>query len=139
MLESSPENVWNAILLPSGDQAGAESGAEFVVNVEGIPFGVKRKISEFPKRLLTKAISFAIGDQTGLLKLLFELETRKLLGVHIIGTGASELIHIGQAVIHANETIDRFIDTTFNIPTRSEAYKYAAYDALRRMAAPRPG
>ena len=67
MFESFPENAWYAILLPSADQAGAESGAEFVVKVDTLPFGVKRKISEFPKRLLTKAISFATGDQTGLL------------------------------------------------------------------------
>ncbi len=79
------------------------------------------------------------GTTYGMIKLVLRRDDRRLLGVHIVGEEAAELIHIGQAVIHAGEAIDRFIDTTFNIPTRSEAYKYAAYDALRRMAAPRPG
>ena len=51
-----------------------------------------------------------------------------------MGEEAAELVHIGQAVIHSGETLDRFIDTTFNIPTRSEVYKYAAYDGLQRLA-----
>jgi len=79
------------------------------------------------------------GTTYGMIKLVLRRDDRRLLGVHIVGEEAAELIHIGQAVIHAGEAIDRFIDTTFNIPTRSEAYKYAAYDALRRLAAPRPG
>ncbi|MBI5158198.1 MAG: Si-specific NAD(P)(+) transhydrogenase [Acidimicrobiia bacterium] len=79
------------------------------------------------------------GTTYGMIKLVLRRDDRRLLGVHIVGEEAAELIHIGQAVIHAGETTDRFIDTTFNIPTRSEAYKYAAYDALRRLAAPRPG
>jgi NAD(P) transhydrogenase len=57
-----------------------------------------------------------------------------LLGVHMVGELASELIHIGQFVIQVGGTIDRFIDTTFAVPTRSEAYKYAAYDGLMRVA-----
>ncbi len=57
-----------------------------------------------------------------------------LLGVHIVGEVASELIHIGQFVIQVGGTIDRFIDATFAVPTRSEAYKYAAYDGLMRLA-----
>jgi len=79
------------------------------------------------------------GTTYGLIKLVLRRADRRLLGVHIVGEEAAELIHIGQAVIHANETIDRFIDTTFNIPTRSEAYKYAAYDALQRLAPSPPG
>ncbi len=74
-----------------------------------------------------------IGDQTGLLKLIFHLETRKLLGVHIIGTGASELIHIGQAVLAFGGTVDYFVDTVFNYPTLAESYKTAAFDGLNRM------
>jgi NAD(P) transhydrogenase len=68
-----------------------------------------------------------------MIKLVFRRDDRRLLGVHIVGEEAAELVHIGQAVIHAGKTIDQFIDSTFNIPTRSEAYKYAAYDGLQRL------
>lgn len=75
-----------------------------------------------------------IGDETGILKIVFHLETRKVLGVHIMGDGASELIHIGQAVISFGGTIDYFLDTVFNYPTLAELYKIAAIDGLNRMA-----
>lgn len=78
--------------------------------------------------------SLIAGTTYGLLKLIFARSDKKLLGVRIVGEEAAEMVHIGQAVIHAGESIDRFIDTTFNIPTRSEAYKYAAYDGLQRLA-----
>jgi NAD(P) transhydrogenase len=55
--------------------------------------------------------------------------------VHILGGSASELIHQGQAVLHFDGTIDYFIHSAFNVPTESEAYKYAAYDGLQRLAA----
>jgi NAD(P) transhydrogenase len=74
------------------------------------------------------------GATDGLVKLVFGREDRVLLGVHILGDIASELIHQGQAVMHEGGAIDRFIHATFNIPTRSEAYKYAAYDGLQRLA-----
>jgi hypothetical protein len=74
------------------------------------------------------------GGTDGLVKLVFRRDDRLLLGVHILGDIASELIHQGQAVMHAGGAIDRFIHATFNIPTRSEAYKYAAYDGLQRLA-----
>jgi NAD(P) transhydrogenase len=74
-----------------------------------------------------------IGDSTGLLKLIFNLETRKLLGVHIIGEGASELVHIGQAVLAYNGNIDYFVDIVFNYPTLAECYKTAAFDGINRL------
>jgi NAD(P) transhydrogenase len=74
-----------------------------------------------------------IGDTTGLLKLIFHSETRELLGVHIIGDGASELIHIGQAVLAFGGTIDYFINTVFNYPTLAECYKVAAFDGVNRL------
>ena len=74
------------------------------------------------------------GFTEGLVKLVFRRSDRRLLGVHILGDGASELIHTGQAVIHAGGTIDRFIHTTFCAPTRSEVFKYAAYDGLQRLS-----
>lgn len=77
-----------------------------------------------------------IGDETGMLKLLFHRHTRHLLGVHAIGEGATELIHIGQAVMAFHGKIDYFIDTVFNYPTLAECYKVAALDGMNRL--PRP-
>jgi NAD(P) transhydrogenase len=74
-----------------------------------------------------------VGDVTGLLKLIFHSETRQLLGVHIIGEGASELVHIGQAVLWFGGKIDYFIDTVFNYPTLAECYKVAAFDGVNRL------
>ncbi len=81
-----------------------------------------------------------IGDSSGLLKLIFHLETRKLLGAHIIGEGASELIHIAQAVLTFGGTIDYFVNTVFNYPTLAECYKTAALDGVNRLGwgAPSP-
>ncbi len=74
-----------------------------------------------------------LGDVTGLLKLIFHSETRQLLGVHIIGEGASELIHIGQAVLSFDGQIDYFVNTVFNYPTLAECYKVAAFDGVNRL------
>ena len=74
-----------------------------------------------------------VGDQAGLLKLLFDPDTRKLLGVHIIGDGACELNHIGQAVMSLGGSIDYLIDTVFNYPTFAECYKTAAFDGVNRL------
>jgi NAD(P) transhydrogenase len=73
------------------------------------------------------------GDTTGRLKLIFHRDTRKVLGVHIIGEGASELIHIGQAVMVLGGTVDYFIDTVFNYPTLAECYKVAAFNGIGRL------
>jgi NAD(P) transhydrogenase len=73
------------------------------------------------------------GDTTGRLKLVFHRDTRKVLGVHIIGEGAAELVHIGQAVMTLNGTMDYFIDTVFNYPTLAECYKVAAFNGLGRL------
>ncbi len=74
-----------------------------------------------------------MGVDAGILKLVFDRPTRRLLGVHIIGEGATELVHIGQAAIELGGTIDYFIDNSFNYPTLAEAYKIAALDAWNRM------
>jgi NAD(P) transhydrogenase len=79
--------------------------------------------------------SMVSGLTDGLVKLVFRRDDRSLLGVHIIGSSATELIHIGQAVLHFGGTIDYFIHSTFDVPTESEAYKYAAYDGLQRLSA----
>ncbi len=93
----------------------------------GIPYEVgKAHYREIARGQIT-------GDNTGLLKLIFHLETRELLGVHILGEGATELIHIGQAVLSYGGRIDYFINTVFNYPTLAEAYKTAAFDGINRM------
>lgn len=74
-----------------------------------------------------------MGVNSGFLKLLFSVETRRLLGAHIVGEGATELIHIGQAVINLGGTVDFFVNNTFNYPTLAEAYKIAGLDAWNRM------
>jgi len=73
------------------------------------------------------------GDTTGRLKLIFNRDTRKVLGVHIIGEGASELVHIGQAVMTLGGTVDYFIETVFNYPTLAECYKVAAFNGVGRL------
>ncbi len=74
-----------------------------------------------------------IGDTIGMLKLVFHRENHKLLGVHIIGEGASELIHIGQTVMAFGGNVDYFINTVFNYPTLAECYKTAAFDGVNRL------
>lgn len=78
------------------------------------------------------------GTTEGLVKLVVDAGSRRLLGVHIVGEGATELIHQGQAVLHFGGTLDYFIHATFDVPTMSDAYKYAAYDCLQRMTGSRP-
>ncbi len=74
-----------------------------------------------------------LGDFTGLLKLIVNRENNKLLGVHAIGTGATELIHIGQAVIAMGGTVDYLVDSVFNYPTLAECYKIAALDVYNKL------
>jgi len=94
---------------------------------EGVPYEIgKASYNEIARGQI-------IGDRTGLLKLIFHTETRKLLGVSIIGEGASELIHIGQAVLSLGGDIDYFVDTVFNYPTLAECYKTAAFDGINRL------
>ena len=77
-----------------------------------------------------------MGLEHGLLKMLVSLKTRRILGVQIVGEGATELIHIGQAVMNLKGTVDYFIQNTFNYPTLAEAYKIAGLDAFNRMPIP---
>jgi NAD(P) transhydrogenase len=94
---------------------------------EGVPYEVgKAQYREIARGQI-------IGDTSGLLKLVFHRELRELLGVHIIGEQAAELIHIGQAVLAFGGTLDYFIDTVFNYPTLAECYKNAAFDGINRL------
>jgi NAD(P) transhydrogenase len=74
------------------------------------------------------------GDTTGRLKLIFHRETRQILGVHIIGEGATELVHIGQAVLALKGTVEYFVDNVFNYPTLAECYKAAAFNGLNKLS-----
>src|SRR5579884_1977521 len=74
------------------------------------------------------------GDTTGRLKLIFHRETREILGIHIIGEGAAELVHIGQAVMSLGGKVDYFVNTVFNYPTLAECYKAAAFNGLNKLA-----
>lgn len=94
--------------------------------------GIQTAVGRF--RFDRNARSRIAGWGVGMLKLVVDKSDHKLLGVHIVGDEAAELIHIGQAAIHAGESVERFIHSTFNTPTRSEAYKFAAYDALQDIS-----
>lgn len=76
-----------------------------------------------------------LGDERGLMKMLFDRKTRKLLGVHAVGTGATELIHVGQAVIAFGGGLDYFLHNVFNYPTLAECYKVAGLDAANKLEA----
>jgi NAD(P) transhydrogenase len=73
------------------------------------------------------------GDREGITKLVVERDTRRVVGVHVIGERASELVHIGQAVMQLGGRVDVFIDMVFNFPTLAESYKYAAYECLGQL------
>jgi NAD(P) transhydrogenase len=97
------------------------------LTAQGVPYEVgKAQYREIARGQI-------MGDSTGLLKLVFRLGSRELLGAHIIGEGASELIHIGQAVMAFGGGVDYFINTVFNYPTLAECYKTAAFDASNRI------
>ncbi|HYB44368.1 MAG TPA: FAD-dependent oxidoreductase [Candidatus Methylomirabilis sp.] len=112
---SIPEAAWVGLT----EEEARASGMAYEVGRSSFGTNAKARISGFPD---------------GLVKLVFRVPDKTLLGVHILGELASELIHIGQFVMHEGSTIDRFIDATFAVPTRSEAFKYAAYDGLMRLA-----
>jgi NAD(P) transhydrogenase len=97
------------------------------LTAQGVPYEVgKAQYREIARGQI-------IGDNSGLLKLVFHLDTRDLLGVHIIGKGATELVHIGQAVLALGGKVDYFVDTVFNYPTLAECYKTAAFDGINRL------
>lgn len=96
---------------------------------EKVPYEVGiAKYSELAKSMM-------LGDENGMLKLLFNRNSRKLLGVHAIGERATEIIHIGQAILAHGGSIEYFRDTVFNYPTLAEAYKVAALDGLNKLYA----
>jgi NAD(P) transhydrogenase len=121
-----------ADLLPYGiytiPEVSALGETEDSCRLEGIRYAVGRAY------YAENARGKIAGDNEGLLKLIVDRGTRKLIGVHVIGERATELVHIGQAVIHLDGTVDAFIEMVFNFPSLAEAYKYAAYDCLGQLA-----
>jgi NAD(P) transhydrogenase len=101
------------------------------LTAESVPFEVG--ISRY-RELARGAI---LGDTYGMLKLLVHADSRRLLGVHVFGSQATELVHIGQTVMGCGGTVDYLVDTVFNYPTLAESYKVAALDAVNKMRAVR--
>ena len=97
---------------------------EEAATARGIAYAVGRA------RFATNTRAAISGATEGMVKLVFDARSLVLLGVHVLGDAATELVHLGQAVLHVGGTIEHFIDATYNLPTMSEAYKYAAYDGL---------
>ena len=121
----------SAALLPYGiytiPEISMVGKTESTLTEAHIPFEVG--ISKYEE--LAKAQ--IVGDHTGMLKILFHPDTRKVLGVHVIGENAAEIVHIGQAVLTFGGTMDYFRDTVFNYPTFAEAYKVAGLDGLNKL------
>jgi NAD(P) transhydrogenase len=121
----SPITPYGIYTIPEASMVGA---TEEDLKKSGAPYEVGRA------RYAGNARGQIIGDTDGALKLLFEVPTKRVLGVHIVGERATELVHIGQMVMEFDGTIDTFIDSVFNFPSLSEIYKYAAYDGLGHLA-----
>jgi NAD(P) transhydrogenase len=119
-------------LLPYGiytiPEVSMVGDTEAALRSKGIDYEVGRAA------LADNARARVMGESDGLLKLLFRAEDRKLLGVHILGERASEIVHVGLTAMQFGASIDAFIDAVYNYPTITEAYKYAAYDGLGRLA-----
>jgi len=101
------------------EQSAAEKDIDFVVGRALYKNNARGKIT---------------GDLEGITKLVVDAASRRLIGVHVIGERATELVHIGQAAIHMGAGVDLFIDMVFNYPTLAESYKYAAYECLAALA-----
>ena len=132
--------------------AGAAFGVKIPSNPAAYPYGIYTIpeisfIGKTEEQLTDEDVPYEVGvayyretargqirgDTTGRLKLIFHRETHELLGVHIIGEGAAELVHIGQAVLILKGTVDYFVETVFNYPTLAECYKQAAFNGINKL------
>jgi NAD(P) transhydrogenase len=120
-------------VIPTGVYSIPEIAGVGLTEQEAARQGIDYEIGR--GRFSSNARANISGATEGLVKLVFRRDDRTVIGAHILGEVASELIHIGQSAIHHRDTIEYFLDTTFNVPTYAEAYKYAAYDGLQRLAA----
>jgi NAD(P) transhydrogenase len=153
--------VGDVIGFPSLGSVSMEQGRIAAAKAFGMPINSKREnypygiytipeisfIGKTEEQLTDEGIPYEVGiayfreiargqirgDTTGRLKLIFDPATRALLGVHIIGEGASELLHIGQAVFALKGTVEYFVDNVFNYPTLAECYKAAAFNGLNKV------
>ncbi|HET7487618.1 MAG TPA: FAD-dependent oxidoreductase [Acidimicrobiales bacterium] len=117
-------------LLPVGIYTIPEAAGVGMTEETAAAAGIDFEVGRAWFRRNTKAV--VARDTDGLVKLVFERATGRLLGAHVLGAEAAELVHLPQAVIHHGGGIGEFVDTTFNVPTRSDAFKYAAYDGIKR-------
>lgn len=125
-----PQSPWFPYGIYSVPEISTCGMSEEELQERGIPYEVG--VGKFRET----ARGNIMGIEHGLLKMLVSLKTRRILGVQIMGEGATELIHIGQAVMNHQGTVDYFIENTFNYPTLAEAYKSAGFDAWQRMPMP---
>jgi len=125
-----PESPWFPYGIYSVPEISTVGMSEEEVQQRGIPYEVGMAWFRETSR------GHIMGLEHGMLKMLVSLKTRRLLGVQIVGEGATELIHIGQAVLNLKGTVDYFVENTFNYPTLAEAYRIAGLDAFNRMPIP---
>jgi NAD(P) transhydrogenase len=125
-----PESPWFPYGIYSVPEISTVGMSEEEVKQRGIPYEVG--IARFRET----SRGHIMGLEHGMLKMLVSLKTRRLLGVQIVGEGATELIHIAQAVLNLKGTVDYFVENTFNYPTLAEAYRIAGLDAFNRMPIP---
>jgi NAD(P) transhydrogenase len=122
---------YNTSLFPYGIYAMPEISmvgkTEEELTFEGIPY--EAGIANYREI----ARGQLLGDELGMLKMLIHQDTHKILGVHVIGTGATELVHIGQAVMALGGDAEFFVNNVFNFPTLAECYKVAAYNGLNKL------
>lgn len=125
-----PESPWYPYGIYSVPEISTCGMSEEEAGERGIPYEVG--IARFRET----SRGHIMGLEHGMLKMLVSLKTRRLLGVQIVGEGATELIHIAQAVLNLKGTVDYFVENTFNYPTLAEAYRIAGLDAFNRMPIP---
>lgn len=125
-----PESPWFPYGIYSVPEISTCGMSEEEAKDRGIPYEVGLA------RFRETSRGHIMGVENGMLKMLVSLKTRRLLGVQIVGEGATELIHIAQAVLNLKGTVDYFVENTFNYPTLAEAYKIAGLDAFNRMPIP---
>jgi NAD(P) transhydrogenase len=125
-----PESPWFPYGIYSVPEISTCGMSEEEMQARGIPYEVG------VARFRETSRGHIMGLEHGMLKMLFSLKTRRVLGVQIVGEGATELIHIAQAVLNLKGTVDYFVQNTFNYPTLAEAYKIAGLDAFNRMPIP---
>lgn len=126
-----PESPWYPYGIYSVPEMSTCGMSEEELQERGIPYEVG------VARFRETSRGHIMGLEHGMLKMLLSLKTRRVLGVQIVGEGATELIHIGQAVMNLKGTVDYFVQNTFNYPTLAEAYKIAGLDAFNRMPIPK--